>query len=92
MSIPLVLSYNIKYFVFPEGYPYVILYTWGLLSVFLVPILLLVECVLTFRMVASRDITDRRSSIVWHILAISIASIAELTFIIVRYSPPWVQK
>jgi hypothetical protein len=88
MSVPLLLSYNIKYFVFPEGYPYVILYTWGLLSVLLVPLLLLVECVLTFRILASRGITRRPSSIIWDILAISIASIAELIFIIVRYSPP----
>jgi hypothetical protein len=88
MSVPLLLSYNIKYFVFPEGYAYVILYTWGLLSVFLVPILLLAEVVSTFRIVASRNIAQRRPSIFWDILAMGVALIAEVTFLIVRNSPP----
>lgn len=89
MSIPLLLSYNIKHLVFPAGYPYVVLYTWGLMSVLIVPILLLVECVVTFRIVvASEYIADRTSALFWNILAISIASIAELTFIIVRSGPP----
>lgn len=87
MSIPLLLSYNIKHFAFPAGYPYVVLYTWGLLSVLIVPILLLVECVVTFRIVVS-EFTDRRSALFWNILAISIALIAELTFVIVRNGPP----
>lgn len=88
MSIPLLLSYNIKHLVFPEGYRYVILYTWGLLSVLVVPILLLLECVVTFCIVASESIGNRRSALFWNILAISIAAIAELTFIIVRKGPP----
>jgi len=36
MSIPLFLSYNIKHVLFPEGLPFVFLFSWGLLSVFLV--------------------------------------------------------
>jgi hypothetical protein len=87
MSIPLLLSYNIKHLVFPDGYAYVILYTWGLSSVLIVPILLIVECVVTFRIV-TQYVAEQRGFLVWNILAISIAVIAELTFIVVRHSPP----
>lgn len=87
MSIPLLLSYNIKYLVFPSGYPYVILYTWGLFSVLIVPILLIVECVVTFRIV-TQYVAEQRGFLLWNILAMSIAVIAELTFIVVRHSPP----
>jgi hypothetical protein len=87
MSIPLLLSYNIKHFAFPAGYPYVVLYTWGLLSVLIVPILLLIECVVTFRILFSQYVGHRRSALFWNILALGVASIAELTFIIVRNDP-----
>jgi hypothetical protein len=36
-SIPLLLSFNIKYVGFPQGLPYVFLYFAGLLSVFVTP-------------------------------------------------------
>jgi hypothetical protein len=43
MSIPLLLSYQIKYQRFPEGLPYLFLYFGGLTSVFLTPALLVFE-------------------------------------------------
>jgi hypothetical protein len=84
MSIPLLLSYNIKYGVFPEGMPYVFLYTWGLLSVIAVPILLFTECVVTLRLIKSPYIADKKSLLVLNVVAMTIASIAGLIFVIVR--------
>jgi hypothetical protein len=46
MSIPLFLSFNIKYQWFPQGTAYALLYFWGLLSVLVVPALLLLEIIL----------------------------------------------
>ena len=85
MSIPLILSYNIKYVVFPEGWPYIMLYTWGLLSVIIVPILLLAECLIIIRILTSQYIVRGRPSFIWHILAITIALISELIFLMVKY-------
>jgi hypothetical protein len=84
MSIPLFLSYNIKYFVFPEGMPYVLLFTWGLLSVIAVPILLFIECFVTLRIVKSAYIANKKSLLVVNVVAIIIASIAGLIFVVVR--------
>lgn len=86
MSIPLFLSYNIKYFVFPEGVPYVLLFTWGLLSVIAVPILLFIECVVTFRIVKSSYIADKGSLLILNTVAITVASIAGIIFLIVSNS------
>ncbi len=84
MSIPLFLSYNIKYGVFPDGMPYVLLFTWGLLSVIAVPILLFIESVVIFRIVKSSDIADKKSLLILNAVAMTIASIAGLIFVIVR--------
>ena len=84
MSIPLFLSYNIKYGVFPEGYPYVLLFTWGLVSVIAVPILLLIECFVTVLIFKSEYIANKKSLLIVNVVAIIIASIAGLIFVVVR--------
>jgi uncharacterized BrkB/YihY/UPF0761 family membrane protein len=88
MSIPLLLSYNIKYFAFPKGYPYVVLYTWGLLSVLVIPGLLIGEFIAIHRILTSQSVAKKRASLVWNILAMSLAAISEVVFLIVRYSSP----
>ena len=85
MSIPLLLSYNIKYVAFPEGMPYVFLFTWGLLSVFILPLLLFAEFILIVHVIKSPYSVNQKPLLVLNILATAIASIAELTFVIVRY-------
>jgi hypothetical protein len=88
MSIPLFLSYNIKYGVFPQGVPYVILFTWGLLSVIAVPILLLIECFVILRILKSAYIANKKSLLIVNAVAIIIASIAGLIFVVVRNGSP----
>ena len=88
MSIPLFLSYNIKYGVFPEGVPYVILFTWGLLSVIAVPILLFIECFVILRIVKSAHIANKKSLLIVNVVAIITASIAGLICFVVRNGSP----
>jgi hypothetical protein len=52
-SIPLFFTYPIKHVLFPEGLPFVIMYTWGLVAVVAVPILLVAEFVVSFRIFMS---------------------------------------
>jgi hypothetical protein len=84
MSIPLLLSFNIKYQWFPRGLGYALLFFWGLVSVIAVPILLAVGIVLWI--VFSR--TCDRSAVRWGIWGIVVGFIAEIIFIAARYSPP----
>jgi len=86
MSIPLLLSFNIKYQWFPNGIAYGFLFFWGLLSVLVVPALLAITVVLTLR-IALRKTPDR-SALKWLIWAASIGLIAEIIFIAARLSPP----
>jgi hypothetical protein len=85
-SIPLLLSFNIKYQWFPQGL-YGLLYFSGLLSVVVVPILLLSSVVIAIWIqVSPNDV--KRMAFRWNLLSILIAGIAEVIFLAARYSPP----
>jgi hypothetical protein len=87
MSIPLLLSYNIKYQWFPQGLPFAMLYFGGLLSVYVTPVLLLLEFVLLIWTLLSSNIS-KKTSVRWNLVGVVVAATAELVFIAARYSPP----
>jgi hypothetical protein len=88
MSIPLLLSYAIKYQMFPEGLAYVFLYSWGLASVFLTPALLALSVVTTIRIRASDGLANKASLMAWNLAGILVGSIAEVIFLLARRSQP----
>lgn len=83
MSIPLFLSYNIKHLVFPKGLLFAWLFFWGLASVSLVPILLILEIVVLSNLLASTEASDWSRQLTYTVLAIfvSIASIGVFLFV-----------
>jgi hypothetical protein len=87
VSVPLLLSFNIKYQLFPEGLPYALLYFGGLLSVYLTPVFLISGLIVRARILRSPDIS-KEASLRWNLVGVIIAVIAELVFIAARYSPP----
>jgi len=87
MSVPLLLSYNIRYVIFPEGLPFAILYAWGLVSVFVVPILFLTEVILVWRLARSSETSDRKSKLKYSFAAMSVAFISLVVFLVVRALP-----
>jgi hypothetical protein len=88
MSIPLLLSYNIKYQYFPQGLPYLFLFFWGLFSVYATPALLLLSVITTIRIGMSSNQSTRSSSLAWNLSAILVGVVAEVIFIAARNSPP----
>jgi hypothetical protein len=86
MSIPLLLTYNLKYQIFPEGMPYFLLFFWWLLSMYLVPVLLVVGIVLTISLVRSSDVS-RRALLRWNLPAISVGAVAEVIVVVVGRMP-----
>lgn len=84
MSIPLFLSYNIKHVVFPEGLPFVILFSWGLVSVFLVPILLLVEIGVLCSLLLSSELSVGSTQVAYTSFAIFVAAGSIAVFLFVR--------
>jgi 4-amino-4-deoxy-L-arabinose transferase-like glycosyltransferase len=87
-TIPLLLSFNIKYSWFPQGLPYVFLYFGGLLSVFVTPALLLLGFVPMIRIWLSSERSDKISLFGWNALALSAGVIAEVNFMAARNSTP----
>ena len=88
MSIPLLLSYSIKYQYFPNGLPYLVLFFWGLLSVYATPALLLLSVITTIRIGISSNQSTRSSSLAWNLSGILVGVVAEVIFIAARNSPP----
>jgi len=80
MSIPLFASYPIKHTLFP-GYAFVAMFTWGLIAVLAVPILL--GCEFLIIVIAFRRHADR-AQIRIHEFAAIIAILAEGVFLYVR--------
>ncbi len=81
LCIPLFLTYPIKHTLFRPGYLFVTLYSAGLLSVLMVPVLLVVE--LVFLMLSFRQggrVGDKR----WHFVGVVTALSAEVVFLIGR--------
>jgi hypothetical protein len=87
MSIPLLLSYNIKYQKFPEGFAYVCLYFWGLASVFVTPALLGLGLVNTVRIRTSPG-TNSPSLLSWNLAGMFVGVVAEIVFLLARHSSP----
>lgn len=83
-SIPLLFTYPIRHVLFPEGLLFVFMYTWGLISVVAVPIPLLVELIVSFRLVMSVPAFSHRPLWSLHGAAILICMLAELIFLIER--------
>jgi Na+/H+-dicarboxylate symporter len=85
-SIPLILSFNIKYQWFPRaGYAY--LFFAGLLSVLVVPLLLVIGLVIAVANLRSTN-QWRRANLRWNLIGVLIAVVAEIIFLAARYSPP----
>jgi hypothetical protein len=88
MSVPLLLSFNIKYVWFPQGPTYIFLYFWGLLSVLVTPVLLLLGIVTTIHIWLSSDAKNKASLFAWNSLGLCVGIIAELIFVAARNSGP----
>lgn len=84
MSIPLFLSYNIKHVVFPEGLTFVFFFSWGLVSVPTVPILLLIELVVLRHLLAYPEATAGSAQVIYTACAIFVAIAAIAVFLFVR--------
>ena len=88
MSIPLFLSYQIKYVLFPAGFPFVFFFSWRLVSVPLVPILLLLEILVLGQMLLGpARIGSLARELVFTFAAIFTAVASIIVFLIVRSSP-----
>lgn len=83
MSVPMLLSYNLKFGPFPPGIIYAAVWSWAIVSYFLLPVLLVVEFGFA-AWVAFRTVGPERKVLSWHIVAILIAVAAETTAIFVR--------
>jgi hypothetical protein len=83
MSIPLLLSYNLKFGPFPQGIPYVLVWSWAVVSFFAVPVLLAFECVVA-GWIALKAVGVDRKVLSWHYIAIPLAIIAEIIALYVR--------
>jgi hypothetical protein len=85
MSVPLLLSYNLKFGPFPCGLVYAAVWSWAILSYFAVPILLVTELILlawsTARRSASGEVWP------WHALALLIATAGESLAVFVSHRP-----
>ncbi|MGA9978737.1 MAG: hypothetical protein WBQ08_08890 [Candidatus Sulfotelmatobacter sp.] len=85
MSVPLLLSYNLKFGPFPRGLVYALAWSWSVVSYFAVPALLATECVVTGWIVLKRTGTERSAVLPWHILAILLAILGETVAIVVSH-------
>jgi hypothetical protein len=81
MSIPLFASYPIKHTMFPLGYVFVAAFTWGLVAVPTLPVLL--NCELLLILIALRRHTPLARFRI-HQLAVIIAILSEAVFLYVR--------
>jgi hypothetical protein len=88
MSLPLFLSYNIKYAVFPEGLLFAYLFFWGLASVPLVPTLLLVEIVVLCNLMVSPNVRPGSVQVIYTLSAIFLATASIVVFLYVRSLSP----
>ena len=85
MSVPLLLSYNLKFGPFPSGPLYAIVWTWAILSYFAVPVLLATELILLVWSTVGRSTSAPVWP--WHALALLIAAVGEsLALFVSRHS------
>lgn len=87
MSLPLLLSYNLKFGPFPSGIIYALAWSWSVVSYLAVPALLAAECIVTGWIVSKTRGVDRATLLPWHILAILLAILGETIAIVVGRRP-----
>lgn len=87
MSLPLFLSYNLKFGPFPSGLTYALAWSWSVVSYLSVPALLAAECIVTGWIVLKGSGVDRMTLLPWHILAILLAILGETIAIVVGRRP-----
>ena len=87
MSVPLLLSYGFKHQLWPEGFFFGFMYFWLLISTLTVPVLLLIEIIITALIFKSEHTSNQRHLFKWHLLGLTIALVAELIWIIVAGGP-----
>ena len=85
MSIPLMLSFNLKYQWLPQGILYFALFFSIALSFYAVPVLLAVGIIVGLRIYRS-DTADH-SLLKWSLWGTSVGLIAEIVYIAARLSP-----
>jgi hypothetical protein len=85
MSVPLLLSYNLKFGPFPSGLIYALVWSWSVLSYFAVPVLLVAECIVSGWIGLKYAGAERTAPLRWHILAILVAGIGETVAIFVSH-------
>jgi hypothetical protein len=83
ISVPLLLSYNLKFGPFLPGIIYAVVWSWAVVSYFLVPVLLAVELGVG-AWVAFKTVGPERKVLSWHVAAALIAVAAETTALLVR--------
>ncbi len=79
-SIPLFFTYQIKHTLFPQGYLFVFMFSAGLISVLIVPVLLLLEVIMVVVSTKRGELRIR----LWHIGGTVIAGFAEGIFLVAR--------
>ena len=85
MSVPLLLSYNLKFGPFPSGLLYAIFWSWAILSYFSVPVLLATELILFVWSTLGKSTSAPVWP--WHALALLIAAAGEsLALFVSRHS------
>jgi hypothetical protein len=85
MSLPLFLSAQLKSLPeFLRGLPFVALWSWGVVAVVMVPVLIAIECAICVRFLWHR--AGDRSPLSRHAAALLVAVLAEVVFVIVRRS------
>ena len=88
MSIPRLLSYQIKYVKLPDGFLFILFFTWGLISVPTVLILLVLEIVVLGNLIGLARIENRSRGRAFTLLA-SLAALTSIgVFLVVRNLTP----
>jgi hypothetical protein len=86
MSVPLLLSYNLKFGPFPVGLLYAAVWSWAVISYFMVPVLLVLECVVA-GYVAMRTTGPERKVLPLHAIAVLFSAASEMVALFVRRHP-----
>jgi hypothetical protein len=86
MSFPLFFTFQLKHPPdFLEGLPFIILWSWGILAAVSLPILVVIDVVICSWLLWQRP-RGAQSALQWHGVALVIAIVAEIVFVIARGS------
>lgn len=83
-GLPLYFTKLIHESQFPEGLSFILMYTWGLLAVVALPILLLVQFYLVIRTLKTGREDSARSSFFISVFALCFGAIGECIFLLSR--------